>query len=69
MQRSCTRGRDCENESRVRPVQKKQAVIRHKHAFSNLRRGKFSLDDYEADYDALHCVCAEVDGESASTLD
>jgi len=68
-QRSSTPGRDSENEERVRPVRKKQAVVRYEQEFPNLRRGEFNLDDYEAEYDAAYCFNAEDDGESASTYE
>ncbi|CEG40859.1 uncharacterized protein PHALS_11038 [Plasmopara halstedii] len=68
-QHSSTPGRDGENESHVRPVRKKQAVLRYEHEFPNLRRGEFSLDDYEAEHDTLNCFSAEDAGESSSTFE
>ena len=66
-QGSNTPGRDGEQESNVRPVRKKQAISRYENEYPNLRRGQFSLNDFEADYDALYCFSAEDDGESASS--
>ena len=53
----------------MRPVRKKQAIRRYEQAFTNLIRGAFNLDDYDASYEAQYCSNAEEDGESASTYD
>ena len=66
---SSTPGRDGEQESNVRPVRKKQAIRRYEQEFTNLKRGTFNLDDYDASYEAQYCFSAEEDGESASTYD
>ena len=53
----------------MRPVRKKQAIRRYEQEFTNLKRGTFNLDDYDASYEAQYCFSAEEDGESASTYD
>ncbi|POM59270.1 Copia proteinlike [Phytophthora palmivora] len=70
MRGSSTPGRDGEEEWMVRPVRKRRGVVRYEQEFSNLRRGQFNLDDFEADHDSLYGVHAEDDdGERAVTYD
>lgn len=58
-----------EEEWMVRPIRKKRGVVRYEQDFLNIRLGKFTLEDYEGDYDSFYFFSAYEDGEQASSYE